>query len=128
MRGLFAFCLLAIVACGSSTEPGKAGDPSILVTNNLQSDWVYITWKDGQSVLGRDSVAPRTVDQCVRFLAQPDSAYWEAIATEKGSTGTITSGVAGEPTEYFNPSSRPAWSLTVLEGALMLATEVATPC
>lgn len=98
-----------LTACGSSST-GLAGDPSILVTNDLQSSWVYVTWKDGQGIVGRDSVAPRTANHCVRFLAQPDSAYWEATATENGSLSTVRS-----PGPWFNPASRPAWSLHVYD-------------
>lgn len=127
MRYLLASAILFLSACGSSTDL-KAGDPSILVTNDLPSNWVYVTWKDGQGIVGRDSVAPRTANQCVRFLAQPDSAYWEASATENGSTEIIRS-----PT-WFNPSDRPAWSLHVFAGSGpvpypdMLQQDVAVAC
>lgn len=98
--------LLSVLACSSST--GLAGDPTILVTNDLPADWVFVNWKDGQGILGRDSVAPRTV-KCVRFLAQPDSAYWEATATENNSTTGVRS------PSWFNPASRPAWTLRVFD-------------
>ena len=99
--------ILGLVACGSSTD--LQGDPSILVTNDLPSSWVYVTWKDGQGILGRDSVAARST-KCVRFTAQPDSAYWEASATENGSTTIVRSPA------WFNPADRPAWTLNVYEG------------
>jgi hypothetical protein len=119
--------MLVLGACSGATGP-SAGDPSILVTNDLPSSWVYVTWKDGQGIVGRDSVAPRTVGQCVRFTAQPDSAYWEAVATENGATTIVRS-----PT-WFNPSDRPAWSLDVTEGLgavnvpAMRQADAQTPC
>jgi hypothetical protein len=109
MRTLLLSALfLSIVACGGSTEP-NAGDPSILVTNDLPASWVYVNWKDGQGIVGRDSVAARTA-KCVRFTAQPDSAYWEAYATENGYTNTVRSPA------WFNPADRPAWTLAATEG------------
>lgn len=101
-----ALFLTLTAACGSSTAPGGAKDPSLLFTNNLDSSWVYITWRDGQVIEGRDSIAPRTRSQCVRFLAQPDSAYWTITAHENGGLATATA-------PYFNPASRPAWSVVV---------------
>ncbi len=131
MRRLLAG-LLFVVACSGTTEPkSKAGDPSILVTNNL-GVYTYITWKDGQGIVGRDSVAGH-ITQCVRFLAQPDSAYWEASATEAvggnpESTGTIRNPAVG----FFNPADRPAWTLVVSDDGYgnvrLLENEVATAC
>src|SRR4051812_22094590 len=109
MRPILVMLAIALTACSSSTEPSGAGDPSILVTNDLPSSWVYISWKDGNSVLGQDSVAARST-KCVRFLAQPDSAYWDATATENGYTTIVRS------PECFNPADRPAWRVTVYEG------------
>jgi hypothetical protein len=109
MRALSLVALAFVIACGSSTEPALAGDPSILVTNDLPSSWVYVNWKDGQGVLGRDSVAARAT-KCVRFLAQPDSAYWDATASENGYTTVVRS------PSWFNPSDRPAWALHAREG------------
>lgn len=107
MRNIFIFALILTAACSSSTAPAsKAGDPSLLFTNNLDSGWVYITWRDGAVIEGRDSIAPRIASQCVRFTAQPDSAYWTITARENGGLSTATA-------PYFNPESRPAWSVVV---------------
>lgn len=114
MRAVFCVLLLAVAACGSSTEPRNhtlAGDPSLRITNNLDHDWVYVDWADGDAVVGRDSVAPRTVDQCVRFLAQPDSAKWIITATQTGNGfRPVTASVGGV---FFNPADRPAWDVIV---------------
>lgn len=126
MRFVALMSLSILMACGGSTEPGKAGDPSILVSNHLSSSWVYITWKDGQGVAGRDSVAPQTLNQCVRFLAQPDSAYWEARVNDDPPGG----GWAQQATPaWFNPADRPAWTLQAYPGGpVLLAADAATPC
>jgi ABC-type phosphate transport system substrate-binding protein len=114
---------LIVAACGSSTAPGKAGDPSLLFTNNTDS-WVFVTWRDGITIAGADSVAPRTQSQCVRFLAQPDSAYWAIkVNTVDGS--------AEQTAPYFNPADRPAWRVIVStdrSGASILTTLVDTAC
>lgn len=100
---------LIAAACSSSTAPSKAGDPSLLFTNNLDSSWVYITWRDGAVIEGRDSIPPRTASQCVRFLAQPDSAYWTITAHDQGASSNVTA-------PYFNPATRPAWKVVVSSG------------
>jgi hypothetical protein len=107
MRNLSVlFLLFAALACGSSTAPGKAGDPSLLITNNLDASYVYITWQDGNAIVGKDSIPPRTANQCVRFLAQPDSAQWIITATENGAT-------ASQGGNFFNPADQPAWTVVV---------------
>jgi hypothetical protein len=109
MRSLFfALCVLTISACGSSTEP-KADDPSLLFTNNLDQP-VYLTWQDGQAILGRDTIPPHAVNHCSRFLAQPDSAYFQIVATEIYGGTPLTSTITAS---WFNPADRPAWTVTV---------------
>lgn len=114
-----------LTACGSSTAPSKAGDPSLLFTNNLPNDYVYVTWQDGEGIIGMDSVAPRTTNQCIRFLAQPDSAKWSVVATEAGQ-------VSRQSYPWFNPANRPAWRVVVSSLApaspSILTTEVQTAC
>jgi hypothetical protein len=113
LLSLAAFAFLA--ACSSSTEPSKAGDPSLLFTNNLDHDYVYVTWQDGNAIFGRDSIAPRTANQCVRFTAQPDSARWVITAgeTSPGSPTPTTS----QGGNWFNPEDRPAWNVVVNPGS-----------
>ena len=127
-RFLSLVAVVALAACSSSsTGPAsKAGDPSLLITNNLQSDYVYITWQDGAAIIGHDSVAPRTANQCVRFTAQPDSAYWSITASDPNL------GTSNMTAPYFNPSDRPAWNVVVSEGTnaspAIVVTLVNTPC
>jgi hypothetical protein len=105
--GLLALVVI-LAACGSSTEPQRA-NVSLAFTNLLDTSWVYITWQNGMAISGRDSIPPRTNFQCVRFFAQPDSAYWQIKAHENGSLGTVTA-------PFFNPPDRPAWKVLVLHG------------
>lgn len=124
MRALVAAFVLALAACGSSTDPSKAGDPSLLFTNDTGS-WVYVTWRDGDAIEGKDSVPPRTPSQCVRFLAQPDSAYWDISVNDPiGGSAEVTA-------PYFNPADRPAWRVTVSSspnGTILRAVLMDTPC
>lgn len=121
------YLLVLVVLCACSSSTAVQGDPSILVTNDLPTSWVYVNWKDGQGIVGRDSVAAR-MQKCVRFTAQPDSAYWEATATENATTATVRSPA------WFEPSARPAWSLHVYEGngavavPIMLQEDVPQMC
>jgi hypothetical protein len=118
MRVIIAAIALALTACGSSTEPkpGGAGDPSVLVINDLDHDYVYVDWQDGNAIVGRDSVAPHTANQCIRFLAQPDSAKLIVTATETtvGSGGVDPSHSEGG--NWFNPADAPAWTVSVSSG------------
>lgn len=110
-------------ACGSSTEP-KAGDPSLLFSNSTNS-WVYITWQDGAAIFGHDSIPPRTDLQCVRFLAQPDSAVWHIEIND------AIGGRAEQTAPYFNPADRPAWRVIVSSsssGTSIITTLIDTAC
>jgi hypothetical protein len=103
---------LVAAACSSSTSPvSKAGDPSLLFTNNLPNDYVYITWQDGNAIIGKDSIPPHTANQCVRFTAQPDSARWVITASETPPGGSIET--SSETAPWFNPAARPAWNVRV---------------
>jgi hypothetical protein len=113
MRASLVLLILALAACGSSTEPNKAGDPSLLITNNMPADYVFVTWQDGNAIIGRDSVAPHTANQCVRFTAQPDSAKWLIVIMDSQlgvSPDRATSTLGGA---WFNPADRPAWDVEV---------------
>lgn len=131
MRTISILLLLAIAACGSSTDVKAGNDPSLLFTNNLDRDYVYITWQDGNAIVGRDSIPPHTVGQCVRFTAQPDSAYWSITATESNPNG-LQPATANVTAPYFNPTDRPAWNVTVTSeypgSPAIRATLTDTPC
>jgi hypothetical protein len=115
VRLFFALLVAALsAACSSGTETSKAGDPSLLVTNDLPSSWVYITWQDGDAIIGRDSIPPQTSSQCVRFTAQPDSASWFITASETNQSGHVVTSTQGPA--WFNPADRPAWKIVVSSG------------
>lgn len=99
-------CLgLLLVACSNSTEPKTRGlDPAVLITNHSNVP-LYFTWRDGQGIVGADTI-PSQVTRCEHFLAQADSAYFHAEATENAGTSLYT-----QP--WFNPATRPAWSMLV---------------
>lgn len=107
MRALLAGLVLFVVACGSSTDLGNQRDPSLLFTNALGTP-VYLTWQDGEAILGRDTIPPHSVGHCSHFLAQPDSAYFQIVASndENGAQTVYTA-------PWFNPESRPAWTVDV---------------
>ena len=87
--------LLGLVACDGSTAPQPVTHPSLLVTNNLAHDWVYVVWMGAHGqVLFADSVGPKVSRRCVRL--QPvaaDSAHWTLTAGESSEGSTLTSAV-----------------------------------
>lgn len=99
-------CLaLVLTACGSSiTDNGKL-DPSLLFNNHLSSP-VYLTWQDGNAIIGYDTIPAGAIGHCSHFEAQADSAYFQIVATDHGATSTITA-------PWFHPLSRPAWTVDV---------------
>lgn len=124
MKYISVAFLVLVAACSSSTAPSKAGDPSLLFTNTTGS-WVYVTWQDGAAIFGKDSIPPRTDSQCVRFLAQPDSAFWHIEINDP------IGGSAAQTAPYFNPADRPAWRVIVSSsssGTSILTTLTDIPC
>lgn len=104
--------LLALIACGGSGTGPLGLDPAILFNNHLQYP-VYLEWRDGQAIVGRDTVAAGEMAHCSHFLAQPDSAYFQIVATdESGGYGPRTSTITAP---YFHPLDRPAWRVDVRE-------------
>lgn len=98
--------LVLFTACGKApTAPGGV-DPTVLITNQLSTDTVFFTWRDGQGVLGADTVLPGRVS-CTRFLARADSAYFRAEASYLGAKTIYT-----QP--WFDPVSRSAWTMRVV--------------
>lgn len=96
--------LVFLAACSGSTGP-KGLDPTVLITNQLATDTVFFTWRDGQGIAGSVVVLPGA-QSCTRFTAQADSAYFEAHASYLGAMTTYT-----QP--WFDPLGRPAWTMRV---------------
>jgi hypothetical protein len=120
---VWLFVLLA--ACSGGATGPKGIDPTVLITNQLP-DTVYFTWRDGQGIVGNVSVAPGA-SSCTRFLAQADSAYFEAHATSGGGQATYT-----QP--WFDPATRNGWTMKAFVGQnnpvdfLVVDTSPNEPC
>lgn len=119
MRYLLALALLAGCS-GSPTAPvttttNTAKDPSVLIINQTVRDTVIFTWRNGQGIAGTDAVLPG-VTTCERFTAQADSAAWRAVVRDwpYGPNNPPDSSTAASAT-YFNPTTHPAWRLTVTQ-------------
>lgn len=115
--------LLLLAACSKNSTGPSGVDPTVLIANGLSVDSVFFTWRDGQGVVGADTVLPgRTV--CAAFTARPDSAYFQGVASYLGQTTTYTA-------PWFNPADHPAYTMTVQHtqpgSPDFLVYEVATP-
>ena len=93
-RPIAALLLFGVIACdGGVSDPQPATAPSLLITNNLLYDRVYVAWNgaDGQ-LLFKDSVGPGLSRRCVHL--QPvatDSAQWRLTASEMVDGVRLTS-------------------------------------
>lgn len=125
--------LLALLpACSKDSSGPARHDPTVLIVNHATSDpyaaagdTLYFTWRDGQGITGSVVVAPGR-QSCTRFLAQADSAYFEAVSTNGAGTSHYT-----QP--WFNPSSRPAWTMEINAGvgsspAIVVSDVANEPC
>jgi hypothetical protein len=120
MKRLLLVAAVVLAACSSgSTGPGRGLDPTVLITNQAP-DTLYFTWRDGQGITGAIAVPPSSAS-CTRFLAQADSAYFEAHTIRSTYT---------QP--WFDPATHPAWTmeLTTNTGYNILVTDVGPtePC
>lgn len=124
LKSLTALAVLLAACGGSSTGPALI-DPTVLITNLSTTDTLVFTWRDGQGITGGVTVLPGG-SSCTKFLAQADSAYFDAQAHGAGGAGGYT-----QP--WFDPSSRPAWTMSESHpngsGPLILVQEVTPePC
>jgi len=111
----FVACAL-LTACGDSTNQGI--DPIVRIVNQ-SGQAVYFEWRDGQSVIGRDTVLAGA-RACESFLARADSAYFYAQMLGGPMTDTYT-----QP--WFDPSERHAWTMTVTNAGGFLVSDVRDP-
>lgn len=121
---LATLALLVSWACSSSPAAPKGLDPTVFITNTLAApDTLFFTWRDGQGVTGSVAVPPGGTS-CTRFLAQADSAYFEAHWSDSTSHEFAT---YVQP--WFDPSTHPAWTMTTGH-AYILVTDVSPtePC
>ncbi len=127
IRLMAALLLFGLIACdGGVSDPQPATAPSLLVTNNLFRDRVYVAWKgpDGQLLL-KDSVGPRLSRRCVRL--QPvatDSAQWTLTASEIIDGVPLTSIAISY---WFHVGDRRAFEIVVLSGSAQRQSPTIVP-
>ena len=114
------YVLLVVAGCGNSGGPDGV-DPVVWI-DNQSSQPVLFEWRDGQSVIGRDTVFAHT-RACENFFARPDSAYFYAAMLGAPRTDNYT-----QP--WFDPSARHGWTMEVTDQTAFLVTDVgsSTPC
>jgi len=121
--------LLVIVACSKDSPNGPAGiDPTVQISNSTL--WpVYFQWRDGQGVVGADTVASGA-RACERFFARADSAYFYMEITNPNPGGQPATSTYTQP--WFDPTARHAWSVTVSPGTsgspTILTSDSPTAC
>ena len=125
MKRLLLLTAVLLAACSSGATGPQGIDPTVLITNQTAADTLYFTWRDGQGITGTATVLPGG-SSCTRFLAQADSAYFDAHATNTqfNTTATYT-----QP--WFDPTARPAWTMLVTDqGAASIQVQdvSAEPC
>lgn len=119
LRRCLVLPLILLAACSGATGPARL-DPTVLITNHAQQDTLYFTWRDGQGIAGSVAVLPGQ-QSCTRFLAQADSAYFEAHTPLNASAYTQA---------WFDPATRPAWTMVVQTNGGIAVTDVSPtePC
>lgn len=80
-------------------------DPTVLV-RNATAGRAYFYWQSGTDTLGIDTI-PGATTRCERFLAIADSANWSLY------TDTTSAGYAWVKSNYFDPTTRPAWTADI---------------
>jgi hypothetical protein len=126
LRTIRRFCfvplLVVVNACGGTgtSEPRIPLGPSLLITNTLDNDKVYVVWNDASGArLGTDSVGPRISNRCVRLRpVDADSAQWTLTATELVNGVRLTSTVSSY---WFHPGDVRAAE------ALVMSSQQASP-
>lgn len=97
-KGLALFIIMLVLdatACGGVSEPQAQTPtaPSLLITNKLAHDSVYLSWTSFNGrLLSADTVGPGVSRRCARL--QPvaiDSAHWSLTATEVVGGQPLTS-------------------------------------
>jgi hypothetical protein len=106
LRTIRRFCfvplLVVVNACGGTSEPGISIGPTLLITNTLDNEKVYVAWHDASGArLGTDSVGPHISNRCVRLRpVDADSAQWTLTATAFVNGVLLTSTVSSY---WFHP-------------------------
>ena len=109
------------------SDTSKLKDPTVDLYNN-SADRAYFYWRNGAAVLGADTV-PAFTHRCEAFTAVADSAYWQVIDT--AVYGPASGAWAEQHTNYFDPTTRPAWNILVSEdrsGVSIIAKDTTAEC
>lgn len=107
-----AIVLLALLAACTKSPTGSTGgvDPTVLITNQMPADTVFFTWRDGNGVVGADTITHGRA-ACEKFTARPDSAYFQVVAHYRAGDGNTYVTTATAP--WFNPSATDGWTVDV---------------
>jgi hypothetical protein len=110
MRLLRLLLILPAIGLGCKDAAGPAGlDPTVRITN--QTNWpIYFEWRDGQGVVGTDTIAGMG-RACERFFARADSAYFYMEVTDLSNPGTPATSTYTQP--WFDPTARHAWTAVI---------------
>jgi hypothetical protein len=118
-------CVLVYAACSKSATGPQGLDPTLLIrTHSLQG--AIFTWRDGQGIIGTDTIPQSATTRCERFTARPDSAYWELTSPD-----TVTLPWWKFLAPWFDPSTRPFWTVDLTGpygGGPIVRDTTALPC
>lgn len=117
VRTIAEFCvvplLVVVNGCGGTIGPTIPLAPSLLITNTLLNDKVYVAWNDAAATrLSTDSVGPRVSNRCIHLRpVDADSAQWTLTATEFVDGVRLTSTVTSY---WFHPGDVRAAEVLVI--------------
>jgi len=126
MRALTLSLAVILAACSSATGPSQplGHDPTAVVRYG-SADPVLWWWFDGQATSGVDTI-PAGVTKCERFTAQPDSARYDladSVRIRASGQGWYT-----YTSNWFDPTLRPTWTITINGYSISVADTTAVPC
>ncbi len=116
--------LAFLAACHSSPTAPKGADPTAIVRNG-SADPVLWWWFDGQATSGMDTI-PAGQTHCERFTARPDSARFDladSVRIKAAGTGWYL-----YTSNYFDPTQRPTFAITIVAEGIFAKDTSAVPC
>lgn len=130
VKRLFLAAIL-VAACHNPTAPvvhqpppsdtiPKLKDPTVLVRNHI-GQRVFFYWQSGTTLFGADTIAALGT-KCESFSAVADSAFW-LLATD-----TTADGWAKFQSNYFDPTTRPAWTADVNTQTAIVMMDTTAEC
>lgn len=107
----YALAALVLLASCSKDSTGLTGtDPTVLITNQMPADTVFFTWRDGQGIVGTDTVLANHTF-CAKFVARPDSAYFQVVVNYHAPN--LNTYVSTLTADWFNPLETDGWTVDV---------------